>query len=224
MKRNNWFIAFVVALAGELIAVMAESQLLQYIFKPLLMITLGGYFIQRTTSIQVKLKTPVLFALVFSWLGDVLLMFQHKDSLFFILGLVSFLIAHIFYIVFFHKLKGTENIKSRIWPLAVIVIYYSVLIFFLSPHLGDLKIPVRIYGIVISLMLMLALHMIFIKNRIAGQLLALGGLLFVISDSLLAIDKFYQSFQAAGFLVMITYAAAQFLLVEGARRYIGEKR
>jgi uncharacterized membrane protein YhhN len=224
MKKNYWFIAFLAAVAGELTGVVTENQLLQYVFKPLLMVTLAMYFIASTSSLQHPFKRFVLLALFFSWLGDIFLIFQKDDNPFFILGLGSFLIAQIFYIIFFHKVKTLENIKSRIWPLVIVVIYYFLLIYLLSPYLGDMRVPVRVYGAVISLMLMVAIHMSFLKNRKAGLLLAFGALLFVISDSILAIDKFYQALGAAGFLVMITYVAAQFILVEGAARHILGRR
>jgi uncharacterized membrane protein YhhN len=67
---------------------------------------------------------------------------------------------------------------------------------------------------------MLAMHMLFIKNKPAGKWMMLGALLFVISDSILAINKFYQPFEAAGVLIMLTYGLAQFFIVEGAGRYI----
>ena len=147
-------------------------------------------------------------------------MFQQKDKLFFLLGLSAFLVAHIFYIVFFHRVRIKENVKGNPWLLLIVVIYYAALITFLSPYLGDMKLPVRIYGIVISFMFMLAMHMLFIKNKIAGKWMMAGALLFVISDSVLAINKFYQSFEIAGVVIMLTYGLAQLFIVEGAIRYI----
>ena len=93
----------------------------------------------------------------------------------------------------------------------------------LSPWLGDMKLPVRIYGIVISFMLLLAMHMLFIKNKNAGLWMMSGAILFVISDSVLAINKFYQSFEMGGILVMLTYGVAQLFIIEGAIRYISIK-
>ena len=104
--------------------------------------------------------------------------------------------------------------------LVVVVIYYAVLINWLSPYLADMKIPVMMYGIVISFMFMLAMHMLVIKNKTAGKWMMPGALLFVISDSLLAINKFYLSFDGAGILIMLTYGMAQLFIVEGASRYI----
>jgi uncharacterized membrane protein YhhN len=83
-----------------------------------------------------------------------------------------------------------------------------------------MKLPVRIYGVVISMMFLLAMHMLFIKNRPAGKWMMIGALLFVISDSTLAFNKFYQSFEIAGPLIMLTYGLAQLFIVEGAARYI----
>jgi len=110
--------------------------------------------------------------------------------------------------------------KSKAWLLLIVVTYYAGLITFLSPYLGDMKLPVRIYGIVISFMFLLAMHMLFIKNKNAGIWMMIGALLFVVSDSVLAINKFYRPFEMAGIIIILTYILAQFFIIEGARRYI----
>ncbi|MBL7710080.1 MAG: lysoplasmalogenase, partial [Chitinophagaceae bacterium] len=169
------------------------------------------------------LKKWIIAALVFSWLGDVLLMFQQEQPIFFLLGLSAFLIAHIFYIIFFHQVRINEQVKSRWWLVAIVVVYYAVLVAVLYPKLGDMKVPVPVYGIVISFMLLLALHMLYIKNSKAGQLMMAGAVLFILSDSVLAINKFYQPFEAAGLVIMLTYGMAQLLITKGAIAYIHSK-
>ncbi len=149
-----------------------------------------------------------------------LLLFQEKKEIFFLLGLASFLLAHIFYIICFHQVRVREGVKSNPWLLVLVVVYYAALISWLSPYLGDMKLPVRVYGIVISFMFMLAMHMLYIKNRSAGKWMMTGALLFVISDSILSINKFYQSFEPAGVLIMLTYGLAQLFIVQGAIKYI----
>ena len=220
MKKQSWLIIFGIVLAAHIAGIVSGNLVLQQVSKPLLMPVLIGYFLVVTASQQTGLKKWVLLALFFSWAGDVLLMFQPKDDLFFLLGLSAFLLAHIFYIVFFHQLRMQENIKSNPWLLLLVVIYYAVLISWLSPWLGTMKIPVRIYGIVISFMLMLALHLLSLKDKRSGGCLAVGALLFVLSDSVLAINKFYLPFEAAGIIIMLTYGAAQFFITEGASLYI----
>ena len=220
MKKKYWIFLFAVILIGDLVGIQLNNNLVQSFLKPLIITTLIGYFDSQLNSITKGLPKWVLFALLFSLLGDVVLMFQETKSIFFLLGLSAFLIAHIFYIIFFYKVRVKENVKSNPWLLVLVVIYYAALIGLLSPYLADMKIPVFVYGIVISFMFMLAMHMLFIKNKAAGQWMMVGALLFVMSDSILAVNKFYQPFEIAGVLIMLTYGLAQLFIIEGAIRYI----
>ena len=220
MKKFFWLILFLVVFAANLADRQFNNGQLEYYFKPLLILVLAVYFISQTNIIVTSLKRWILFALFFSWAGDILLMFEPKDKMFFLLGLSSFLLAHIFYIVFFHFIRVGERIKGNPWLLVVVVIYYALLINLLSPYLADMKIPVLVYGIVISFMFMLAMHMLFIQNKTAGKWMMFGALLFVVSDSVLAINKFYQSFEEAAMIIMLTYGLAQLFIVQGAVKYI----
>ena len=220
MKKEYWLIIFITVLIAHITGIQLSNELLQSVSKPLIIPVLIVYFISQTNNVTSSLKKWILLALLFSWGGDVLLMFQAKKEIFFLLGLSSFLLAHIFYIVFFHHVRVRENVKSNPLLLVIVVIYYAVLISWLSPYLGEMKLPVRIYGVVISVMFMLAMHMAAIKNRIAGRWMMIGALLFVISDSVLAINKFYQPFDAAGVVIMLTYGLAQLSIVKGAISYI----
>ena len=220
MKKSFWLVLFLVVLAANLADRQFNNGQLEYYFKPLLIVVLAVYFILQTHKIATTLKKWIWLALFFSWAGDVLLMFEPKDKIFFLLGLSSFLLAHIFYILFFHFIRAGDKIKGNPWLLVVVVIYYAILINLLSPYLAEMKIPVMVYGIVISFMCMLAMHMLFIENKTAGRWMMWGALFFVISDSLLAINKFYQSFEGAGILIMLTYGMAQLCIVEGGVKYI----
>ncbi len=220
MKPKYWIYFFVTVLAGDIIGVLLDNAVLQTIFKPLIIPVLIGFFYSQIRNIAKGIAKWVLFALLFSLGGDVLLMFVPANEIYFLLGLASFFLAHIFYIIFFHHVRVSQNVKSNPWFLVIVVIYYAALISWLSPYLGKMKLPVRIYGIVISIMFMLAMHMLTIKNKIAGKWMMWGALLFVISDSVLAIDKFYQPFKEAGVIIMLTYGLAQLFIVKGAARYI----
>ncbi len=220
MKKKYSILLFAAILITDLVAVQLQYKMAEYIFKPLIIIWLMAWFVLQSRHVQSSLKKWVILALFFSWVGDVLLMFQEDNSFFFLMGLISFLIAHIFYILFFHFLRVKENVKSRWYFVVIVAAYYTILISLLSPFLGDMKLPVRIYAVFISFMLLIALHMLFIKNKKTGLMMMTGALLFIISDSLLAIDKFYQSFEMAGIFVMITYGLAQFLITDGAIGYL----
>lgn len=224
MKKQSLIFLFFLLLVADIIGIETNNFLLQYISKPLLMPVLALFFAFNIPALASPLKKWIVAALFFSWAGDVLLMFQEKIPDFFLFGLSAFLLAHLFYIIFFHSIRVKEGVKGRVALLLPVSIYYAGLIFLLSPYLGEMKMPVVIYGLVISFMLVLALHMLFIRKREAGRQLAFGAILFVISDSVLAVNKFYIPFEYASVAVMLTYGLAQYLIVRGACLYISSGR
>jgi len=220
MKKQIWVPAFLAALLADIAGIQTGNELLQWISKPLILPFLLLYFLSETTAVSSPLKKWIFLALIFSWAGDVLLMFQGTNELFFLLGLSAFLLAHIFYILFFHFVRLREKIPGNGWFLLFLLIYYSVLMRELSPFLGPLTIPVRVYGLVISIMLLMAMHMKALTVKKAGWSMLAGAALFVLSDSVLAIYKFYQPFELAGLVIMLTYGAAQYFIVKGAIEYL----
>ena len=135
MRKNFWIILFLIILAVDLTAVFLNKESLRYFTKPLIVVSLILYFISQISFVQSGLKKWILLALAFSLGGDILLLFETKDPVFFLLGLASFLIAHIFYIVFFHLIRIRENIAGNILLLLVVVVYYTALMTIISPFL-----------------------------------------------------------------------------------------
>jgi uncharacterized membrane protein YhhN len=220
MRNTYLVIFFLLVLVIHIYGIYIGNESIEQLTKPLLLVTLIVYFLLATNSYSPGLKKWIVGALIFSLTGDVLLMFVTSDASFFLAGLVAFLIAHLFYIFFFHSIRIFEKIKGKVFLLLLVFIYYAALITFLNPWLNDMKLPVRIYSVVICFMLMLSMHMFYIHNRKAGWKMFLGALLFVLSDSVLAINKFYISFIEAGPIIMLTYGLAQLFLVQGAIEYI----
>ena len=163
-------------------------------------------------------KKWLLSALFFSWIGDCILMFADKGELYFIFGLVAFLIAHILFIRLFFGKKSEDNHSNNqlFWLGFIIIMIYLVgMLVFLLPTLGDLKMPVGIYAMTISIMLMLALKGAFNWEGKAKYFVFIGAVFFVISDSILAIDKFHSPIASASYSIMITYLIAQFSITYG---------
>ena len=186
-----------------------------FIVKPLLMpaLMLLLVFYKAGTSNKGWLITG-LFS---SFLGDVFLLFENKNGLFFILGLASFLITHFCYIIFFLKIRSSQIslLRQQPWLGALVAAYGCSLVMLLYPNLGPLKVPVMIYAFVICFMLVCSLHIFYKIGRPANVYFVAGALCFVISDSLLAINKFISPFPLAGIFIMATYCVAQFCIVKG---------
>jgi uncharacterized membrane protein YhhN len=81
-----------------------------------------------------------------------------------------------------------------------------------------MKIPVTIYALVISIMLLMSIKAFFEWKKPANLLVLIGALLFVISDSILAINKFYTILPFSSFLIMSTYLGAQYFIVKAILR------
>ena len=163
-------------------------------------------------------KKFLLTALFFSWIGDIVLLFAGKGQLYFIIGLISFLISHIAYIILFSKqlrINSTRN-KAIFWVgITAIIVYLMVMLSILLPSLGDLKIPVFVYAIVLSTMLLFAFKGYLKWSKPAGMYILLGAIVFVSSDSIMAFDKFYAPLKFSSLLIMSTYIMAQYLIVVG---------
>jgi uncharacterized membrane protein YhhN len=207
---------FFFVLFCDLICIQFELDTFRFITKPLIVLSLLSYFIKRVQPVQSSSKWWVVSALAFSWLGDVLLLFEGRHSLFFILGLSSFLLAHVCYCWFFNYARKQEAIKTNLFFAVFVIIYYTALMRLLTPSLGAMKLPVWVYGVVICAMLWLALHLNKVYRHNAGLCMVLGASLFVLSDSVLAVNKFYQPASWAGIVIMLTYGLAQWFIAEGS--------
>jgi len=89
----------------------------------------------------------------------------------------------------------------------------------LFPHLGNLQIPVMVYALVITLMSLQALFRYGYTSKPSFILVFCGAISFMISDSLLAINKFMQPLPLSGLAIMLTYLLAQYLIVEGVLKH-----
>lgn len=223
MSRSKiWIFIFVIVITGYFTGISFDSLRLQLIFKPLLMASLLVYFFTKTKGFSTVINILVTSALLFSIAGDTLLMFVEFGEIFFILGLVCFLFTQLCYILLFSYIHKIENLKATwLWAIPVLA-YYAMFMYKLAPHLGSQKIPVFIYAIVISGMLYTALRLNHLKPTSAAYLLMGGALLFVISDSVLAFNKFYEPIVYNEWIIMISYVAAQFLIISGIITYLND--
>jgi len=199
----------------DIAGILSGCTLLHSLAKPTLMPMLLLLLIFSGTT--TGRKGLVIAALILSFLGDVMLLFENKGPLFFIAGLTAFLFAHACYIFYFLNVKssGPSLITKQPWMAALAAAYGVSLIRFLLPGLGDLTIPVIIYAIVICTMMICSMHVFLKVIAPANYLFVAGALFFTASDSMLAINKFFKPFASAGVLIMLTYCAAQFCIVSG---------
>lgn len=222
MNKKVFFFLFILSVTGVFGGIVLHEKWFEYLFKPLIMISLAGMFFTETTGTSVRTKVLAGWAFLFSLLGDTFLMFAGKNQLFFMAGLGSFLIAQIGYIFLFqhsNKIAGIQSwlyLKQHQGWLFLYFLYGNLVYFLIFPNLDSiLKVAVFIYMVALLGMSAMALNRKGTKPAKSFRFVFIGSLLFVVSDSLIAIDKFLQPVPFDGLIVMSTYMAAQFLIVKG---------
>ena len=214
-KPTYFLSLFIVLVILDLITGSLENESFRHFTKPLILFSLFIYFVVNGKSLDRSTYILMLFALFGSWLGDSFLMYETISSNYFLLGLVSFLTAHILYCVVFLR-RWNKNASSIFWVVLILLMLYGLVLFLqIKENLGELLIPVIVYVSAILLMAITAFRRKKMVNSESFKLVFIGALFFIASDSILAINKFLSAVPYSHILVMGTYATAQFLITKG---------
>lgn len=223
MKTNLLLKTYLAFSALYLIILYLDLEGFDWYMKPLLLpILLFAVYL----SDSFPTKKILLAALTFSWIGDIILLFTDKGELYFIFGLVAFLISHLVYILLFSKQQSSRIIDNKLVfgsGSVAILAYFVIMITTLFPKLGPLKIPVLVYAVVITTMLFFAFKGSLKWAIPASKYIFIGAIVFVSSDSILAFNKFYAPIAHASFFIMATYCLAQYLIVAGILKLNAEQ-
>lgn len=211
-KKAIFIIIYTIIVGLEIISTeIQQLSAVHYVAKPAIISSLLAYFLSYNTPSRFKIWVTI--ALIFSLVGDVLLLFADGNELFFIFGLIAFLLAHLVYIKVF---SFNQNKSLNLWPIIIGFGLYGTSIFLLlKNHLKSLLVPVAIYMLVILCMGLYAYRRRGTVPLESFRMVFTGALLFMASDSILAINKFYSTIPYNGFLIIIKYAFAQYFIVNG---------
>jgi len=202
-----WVAAIAVSAVLAIVASMRGWRSGVYVFKPLTTLLILGLVLTGPANVYLhpSYKPLVAAGLAFSLAGDVLLMLP-RDR--FVAGLVAFLLAHLLYIRAF----TLEGVTTTWWLALPLAAYGVVLLGILLPRVpSGLKAPVVVYALVLLAMAWTAAERDH-AGMPGGAFALVGGVLFVASDSALAINRFVRQFRGADAVVLGTYYAAQTLI------------
>jgi uncharacterized membrane protein YhhN len=196
---------FLIVSILDIVGVAMDYPVMQAVFKPMIMLSLmAAYYFSVT-----KINPWYLLAMAFSFLGDVLLM--DKNNLF-LAGIAAFLGTQLIYIFIIKKRLKKGRAKDLLISIVPFLIFYSLLISVLQKNLGTFMIPVMVYGMAISIFGMAAL-LLYLQNKDSiTRMLLMGAILFIISDSMIALQKFHAARTWYPVVIMATYVMAQFLI------------
>lgn len=213
-SEKKFSIVYSLIVIAELITGSSEDLMsLHYVFKPAILISLLIFFLLKSNTLEKPLRLIIVFALVLSLVGDILLMFVDTSPNYFLFGLVAFLLAHVMYVIAF--LKHRNKNRNPLGFMVFLIIYAAGLFYLLKDGLNDMLIPVIIYMLVILSMSTAAFLRKGNVPKMSYVLVFLGALFFMISDSILALNKFYEPLAFSNISIMLTYALAQYLIIIG---------
>ncbi len=219
MKQNLILTLFFIIAALEILGEVIGMRIFVLFFKPLLMPFLLAWYISTNRANNKTLQKSMIAALIFSFLGDTLLLFVAQNEVFFLLGLGAFLIAQLSYTYVFNNDRAKNKLTLPYTSLIFIISSLYILFLFLNiyENLKEFTIPVAIYTIAVSLMgITAALRLNSVNNK-SYRLTFIGAVLFVLSDTIIAIDKFSYNglLPYASVMIMSLYIAGQYLIVKG---------
>jgi uncharacterized membrane protein YhhN len=211
-----YFILMTVVIGAE----WFELKYLYYITKPAMVITLLWFFLVSTGGQgSQNFRKLVAAAFVFCIAGDTLLMFVPVSEGFFLGGLIAFLTGHLFYTSAFTY----EILQNRPWKqhwgqlaFSTLIVVFGVEFYILNREsFGSMWLPVLLYCCVITIMGVAATMRDSSFPRKGFYQITAGACLFIMSDSLLATNKFIVPFYLVGPLILVTYFTAQYLIAMG---------
>ena len=210
MGARSWRVALGLVAAAHLLAQLFGAHTLAAGTQVLLVPTLAGW-VWSASLLPARSGSTRAYAaaLLLSWLGDAIPRLVDGEASF-VAMVAFFLLAQVCFI-------GAYLLLVRQWPslpvMAAYVVVFGALYLLCAPGAGDLLVLVAVYG----LLLVTAGAL----SSTVSLVTAIGGALFVLSDALIALHRFWYSYQLPqhDFLVMVTYIAAQVLIAYGFLRH-----
>jgi uncharacterized membrane protein YhhN len=183
-----------------------QKPVLKYTFKPITTILILFFAFMQLPEVSVYYKVFILIGLFLSLFGDVFLLWPEKR---FVAGLVAFLLAHVAFI-----LAITSNFGPFLgWQYLIpVVLYMIIFLWIVLPKSGKMAVPVVVYAVVLMLFFWQATgRAVYLASNSSANAFW-GAFLFVISDSILAYNKFVKNFKTSEFFIILTYWAALYFI------------
>ncbi len=174
-----------------------------YIFKPLTTITIIFFALFISDLMPNHYGQLIIAGLIFSLFGDIFLMLKSDK---FIQGLVSFLVAHIFYIVAFYS---NAQFIINLPVLTGVFLIGAIFLYLILPHANDLKLPVIVYALILQMMVLSAEMMYQTSSHFTALMALIGAIWFMFSDSVLAFSRFVKPFKGSQAILLASYYIAQ---------------
>ena len=224
---KSFGIVYYMLVAVFMCTVLFDLQLVHYLVKPLFMIALMTFHWKQLHGKFGFFSKMVQLGLFLSWLGDIALMIDEQFPILFVVGLGAFLIAHIGYALGFAQNITTSGKPLDLGRSVLIAVPFALFtgtfFYYIKDGIpSELFAPVLAYTVVISIMGMAAAIRFDHVDSKSYNWIVIGAILFILSDCVIAVNKFYYDFDYDAVLNMALYLTGQFMITAGAVFYMNE--
>ncbi len=163
----------------------------------------------------------MISGVTFFFMGDVSFI-NYDSTIFFIIGMCAFVVGKILYMtVFFGKLS--KDIERLLPFLAIMLLYCTVILYYLTDGAGSLTIPLYVYS-AISMTMAVASYLRFKKVNVESYAMVfMGSLFFVASDTISGFDKFYAPMLLSNSLILLFFGTGHYLIIRGILAEVNEE-
>lgn len=214
MKKYGFTVLFLLIIIADLLALGGEqSQKYRFATKPAITISLMIYTWVKAPK-ESRIKFGLLLGLMLFLIGNISLMFDGPDEWYFISGIVAFIAGHLIYAYALYRKSYLRH--GKLEPSLVGLTLYILMVFYIIGGSLDHLLPyVLIYMMVLMLFVLIAfIRLPFVPSR-SGVRVLTGALLFVVSATVLAIDRFAWPQAGAEYIVLASYCLGQFFFITG---------
>lgn len=220
--KKSWIIPACFLLVAALVNFVARfigAAPVAAMVKPALLPLLALTTVAAAGGMEDRTVRLLVIAQLLGCAGDIFLI--SSEFIAFAIGLVCFLVGHIFYCINFGG-RSWKGLKPLQWALAVAVMIVAVAGLLLAIGVkGTFLVPFAVYGMMLMFLIWSGLAgVIREKDKATWVIITVGAVLFAFSDSLIAVQTFNGASTFLEFLVMVTYVAAQCLLAWGGLRLL----
>ncbi|MHA4895695.1 lysoplasmalogenase [Pedobacter sp. PWIIR3] len=218
LKRHLTFtLLCLIVLVAYLFGAYYHVELVMRTIQLFLMVLLIAFFVVET-KLKGRFHKRLAIGLFLSIIGDVFMILSSKDSHYSSYGFVGLLLCHLWYTsAFYLDFRSAPELDKKTARIALFVcaLFSTSFFFFLRPHLGNMRIPVLLFTLIVSFMVLMAIFRNLRVNKISFKLILAAALLFILSDATLAVNHFFVKIDHATIYVAISYLIAQYLIVLG---------
>lgn len=205
---------FVVLIIDIIVKELLPSIPYRYISKPLIILLLFCYYWYNSSGLNKNARLLAFVALGSFLIGDIFLIKGATDSIYLATGISFFVLGKAFYCFRFSHSNDFDI--ARLIPFFIFCFIFLITLFLLIyDNLGELFIPAMIYAFVSLMMLQLAFLRKQAVSKTSYNLVLLGALITIISDSVTALKEFYTIIPFQEILIMLFYGLSQYLIITG---------